>query len=90
MPKVSVFIILFFCLVVYSGFAFDLFYSHSVYNFESCLAYGAVSTSTKGECSDKDGKVFYSDDHKYVSAPDLFQEATTTTEVSVTATSSVE
>lgn len=90
MSKVSVLTILFSCLVVYGGFAFDIFHSHSVYDFESCLAYGAVSTSTKGECSDKDGKVFYSDDHRDVSAPDLFQEAVITTEVSATTTSSVE
>ncbi len=89
MSKASVFIIIVSCLIVYSGFAFDAFYSRSVYDFESCMAYGIVSTSTKGECSDIDGNVF----RLTVSENEIIQKPLQLIDASMiegTATSSVE
>ena len=89
MSKTSVLAILSFCLFVSGGFAFDLFYSHAVYDFESCLAYGTQSTSTRAECFDKEGTTFYSNEQGGVPVPVLSEEIATS-EISKIATSSEE
>lgn len=66
MSKTTIILIFGFCFLTYAGFALDLFYPRSVYDFDSCVAYSfATSTHTIGECLGEDG-VIYRDHRSYI------------------------